>query len=138
MLFALEHRPVQLRPQERRLILRVGRLASEAERVMLVAPTAAHAFDQIGVRVRCEVLERRRLAVLLPHEKHGYERERMTAAAISDSASRGTSVESRSPSMRFPIWSWFWAHTTNCAPLRVVGARPYLRPRKALYCPVQR
>src|SRR5436853_331881 len=55
--------------------------------------------------------------------------ERTTAAAARRSFAGETMAARRSPPMRLPIWSWFCAKTTNCAPSRVLGRREVLQER---------
>jgi hypothetical protein len=51
MLFAFEQRPVQFRPAERLLIVRIGRIALPDEIVELLATSVADRFDQRLIRV---------------------------------------------------------------------------------------
>src|SRR5262245_30017856 len=64
----------QLRELERRLGLRVGKLALPGERGELLATALADGFGEVGVGVRGEEQEWRRLAVLLAHEQQRDER----------------------------------------------------------------
>src|SRR5438093_6849446 len=75
---------VELGAPERHLSLGVGGLALPAERRKLFPPSTPHRFHQFWVKVAHEVVERRRLTVLLPHkqERNGGREEHHTGCEL--------------------------------------------------------
>ena len=71
--FPLFQKMLQLRPAKGTLILGIGHSTFPAKRREFFPAPATHRFHEAGIEMAREVLKRRRLTVLLPHEQQGHE-----------------------------------------------------------------
>ena len=118
------------------VLRRVEGVAGHAQRRPSRRPARPGRPAQFGIAVVDEVRERCHFAVLLAHEQQGDVRG--TAAPRpppAAAASVDSSVVSRSPAGRLPIWSWFWAKTTSRSGLIPVDGAPWRRRRNDEYSP---